>query len=394
MSVLSPSMGLVVSTVGIDSGLNWETNLNSSLAILDGHNHTSGSGVPIPPAGLNINTALSFNNQQATNMQAVLFTNQSSLATVNALYVIAGELWFNDPTQPVQITSGGAVAVSSSGITGSGGASAAFSTGVLVVNSAANTPANIQCGSVLMGNVSAGSNFITVGPPASLAASYSFTLPPAVPAAQSFMAIDSSGNVTAYAAVSGGLTHTNLSSSAGITGGQIAATTISASNIVNATITTTQISGTAGITNGQLAGANFAESSACGSYSPATTSYTTITNLSVTLTATGSRLIYVAMVSDGNVSTIECGSSPSDLNYALGDIQIVRDIGTGSATTIAQFGYGLTNNGSISAGVSPAPYHIDTGASAGSHTYTAQAKIALSSGSMLINNWRLIAYEM
>ena len=44
MSVLTPQMNLIQSTVNVDSGLTWELNLNASLSIIDGHNHTPGSG--------------------------------------------------------------------------------------------------------------------------------------------------------------------------------------------------------------------------------------------------------------------------------------------------------------------------------------------------------------
>lgn len=210
MSTISPNMNLVLSTIGVDSGLNWETNLNASLTSVDSHNHSAGQGVPIQPNGLNINSNLTFQTNQATNVGAVLFTNQSSLATLNALYVINGDLWYNDATSPVQLTLGGAVNATSSGIV-SGSASAAFSGGVLIVDSASNTPANVQCGSVLLGNNVASSNFLTLAPPSSMASSFTVTLP-SIPAAQSFLTIDTSGNIGAYANISGGITGSNIAS--------------------------------------------------------------------------------------------------------------------------------------------------------------------------------------
>jgi len=203
-------MGLVLSSIGVDTGLAWETNLNASLTAIDQHNHTNGQGIQIPPAGININSALSFNNQQATNMQAILFTEQTSLATDLALYVKTdGNAYYNDGAgNVIQLTSGGAVNATSSGIS-SGTASASFSAGVLIVNEASNTPANVQMGSVLLGNNSSGSKFLTLAPPAAMAANYTVTLP-TIPGAQSFMAIDTSGNITGYAAVAGGITGTMI----------------------------------------------------------------------------------------------------------------------------------------------------------------------------------------
>jgi len=217
---ISPNMNLPVPNVGQDPGPDWANNINASLSILDLHNHTAGFGVQIPPAGLNINTSLTFQNNQATNLQAVMFTPQTALTTLNSLYVVGVDLYFNDGSgdPAIQITKGGSVNATSSGIV-SGTASAGFISGVLVVDSASLTPANIQAGSILFGNNVASSNFVTVQAPASLASDYSLTLP-LVPAVTSFMQIDASGNMSAGPAIS-----------AGITGSNIAAATVTRANL-------------------------------------------------------------------------------------------------------------------------------------------------------------------
>jgi hypothetical protein len=48
----SPLMGMPVPVVGTDPGPDWANNLNACLSIIDGHNHTTGEGAPIPFAGL------------------------------------------------------------------------------------------------------------------------------------------------------------------------------------------------------------------------------------------------------------------------------------------------------------------------------------------------------
>lgn len=260
-------MGLVVSTIGSDSGLLWEQNLNTSLATLDAHNHTPGNGVSIPSNGLNINASLPFNNNSATGLQVVAFTQQASASTLNALFVgTDGNLYFNDGggDPSIKITAGGAVNATSSGIS-SGSNTASFVSNVLVVNAATNTPANIQAASILLGNNSAGTNFVTLSPPSALASNYPLVLP-LLPTGTSFLQIDTSGNITGAVATSQGITASNIangtltttqiSSTAGITGTQIAATTIAASNIVIGTLTTTQISSSAGIVYTQLAAPN------------------------------------------------------------------------------------------------------------------------------------------
>ena len=247
-------MNLLVSTVGVDSGLLWEQNLNADILILDGHNHTAGNGIQIPPAGLNINAPLPFNNQQATNVQAVVFTPQISPSAtspaVGAIYMSGVDLYFNDGTgsdSPIQITSGGAVNASSSGLA-SGTATAAFNTGVLVVNAASLTPANIQCGSILLGNNVASSKYLTLQPPSSMAASYPLTLP-STPGTQSIMTLDTGGNMAtpvAYPIPQAGLASGSVGTSQiialNVTTGTIAANAVTFAKLAALNITTNTIS--------------------------------------------------------------------------------------------------------------------------------------------------------
>lgn len=281
--VLTPNMSLPQSSVGITSGLGWEQNLNAALGIVDGHNHTAGNGVPIPPAGLNINSSLPFNNQQATNLQACVFTPQTSYVTQYGLYTKGVDLYFNDGSgNVIQLTSGGDVNATSSGIS-SGTATASFVSSVLVVNRATNTPANIKAGSILIGQNVASSNYLTLQPPSALSSgAYSLTLP-AIPSVQSIMTLDTSGNISAPYTVdnstiaissnviqvpSGGITATQIASST-ITGSQIASNInlagtsvqVDSQNIVtsstNATTGLKIIRGTIGGTGGSVTGEGF-----------------------------------------------------------------------------------------------------------------------------------------
>ena len=235
MSTISPNMNLVIPTPGVDLGPAWALDIDASLSILDQHNHSSGSGVQITPSGLNINSALSFQNNPASNLQASVYMPQSSLSTLNAVYFSGVDRYANDGSgNVIQITSGGAVNATSSGIV-SGTATASFVSSVLVVNAATNTPANIQCGSILLGNNSAGSKFLTLAPPSAMAANYQLTLP-AVPVSTLFVTLDSSGNF----GNASGIAATQIATGA-IVGAQLANGTITATQIANQTITATQI---------------------------------------------------------------------------------------------------------------------------------------------------------
>lgn len=343
-------MNLVQSTIGVDSGLSWETNLNSSLTTIDQHNHASGNGVPISPAGMNINANLPFAGFQITGLGAALFTNQTSLATLNALYTIAGDLYYNDATGPIQITLGGAVNATSSGIS-SGAASAAFSSGVLIVNAAANTPANIQCGSVLLGNNVAASNFLTLAPPAAMGAGFTLTLP-SIPAQTNVVTLDTSGNISST------------------TWNTVAA------NRTRAVAST-------------VAAGGVAISSSSSVFNTTNTSATTVTNLSVTITTSG-RPVQLNLISDGtggNISEVFCSKNTStDANGTLG---FYRD---GSFITL-QGVESRGASGSILIAIPSSAFSHTDPVAAGTYTYT--VKVAAGAGTTIgVNYTKLVAYEL
>jgi hypothetical protein len=260
--IVSPNMSLVIPTPGVDPGPDYATNLQSSLTIIDQHNHSSGSGVQINPSGLNINASLPMNNNNLTLVQAIIYQSQStsfpgSSPYLGCTYVAGNELYYNDLAgNVVKLTANGSVNSTSSGIA-SGTATASFSGGVLVVNSNTLTPANIQVASVLMGNNVASSNYLTWQPPSSLASNYSVTAPPSnTTAATVFMTYDASNNMGIGPAVTAGITGTNIASNT------ITVAKMAPPNIV--------ISSTSGSFNGS------------GSGSPVA-----VTNLSNSITTTG-----------------------------------------------------------------------------------------------------------
>jgi len=203
-NTISPNMSLILPTVGQEPGPNWALDLNSSLSILDQHNHASGNGVQIQPSGLNINSDLTFNGNSAINLKATYFSPQgSALASseLRAVYSYNGDLYYNNSTgAAVQITNGAAVA----GTPGSIGslvspASVNYVSGTqtYVFQSAVNTAGNIDAGSLTIRRIVASSNGITLSAPSSLPSNYTITFPSNVPSAQKIMSLDSSGNLYA-----------------------------------------------------------------------------------------------------------------------------------------------------------------------------------------------------
>lgn len=198
MSYQTPNMGLLGISIGVDSGITIETNYNANMAFLDQHDHSAGGGVQITPSGININANLPFNNNAATSMAFLGLVAQGTGVTspVNgSIYASGVDVYFQDFNgNQIQLTANGTVNATSSGIS-SGTASAAFSTGVLVVNSDTNTPGNIQVASISLGNIVAGSKFLTLNAPAALAASFSMTFP-VLPASIKILTLDTSGNIS------------------------------------------------------------------------------------------------------------------------------------------------------------------------------------------------------
>lgn len=351
LAVNTPNMGLLQPTVGVDSGLTWENSVNSNSSVIDQHNHTPGYGAQIPPAGLNINSALTFRNNAATNLQASVYSPQASLATLNAVYTIGADLWYNDGNgNAIKITTGGGVNATSSGIS-SGTASCSFSGATLVCVAAPVTPANIEGGSILIGNNVANSKFLTLAPPTAMASNFTETLP-TLPAQTSFMTMDTSGNMAAPIATNQGIQKPNLAPL-----GQ------------------------------QLSGSS-------GGYFTSTSTYETPTDpnpphgsLSVSITTTG-RPVMLALVTDGSL-------------VDLSQFQIV------GANT--QWRWHFTRDG-VSLGENTlfftpsSPFSIcwplgsfmmvDTGASAASHTYAFQIKQASGSATASVAFAKLISYEL
>jgi hypothetical protein len=224
----SPNMGLRIPVVGQDPGPDWANNINASLTIIDGHNHTPGSGVPIPPAGLNINSDLTFQDNNATNLRSGRFYPQSaplSLGTdLGAIYESGVDLWYNDGNgNQIRLTQSGSIVGTAGSITGlpSGTASASYSSGAFTWQSATNTPATMNVGPLVVGDQVANSNTVTISPNSGIAANYNLSLPAALPGALNYVTLDNIGNLSYNTAGSTGSGAVVLATAPTIAGGTI-----------------------------------------------------------------------------------------------------------------------------------------------------------------------------
>lgn len=208
--ILSSNMSLPVPIVGVDPGPDWAQNYNSCLSVLDQHNHSPGSGVQITQSGISLSAnattfdSLNFNVSNVAGLRSAKFVNQAStlgLATdVGSLYESGSNLYFNNGAGvPVQITSGNSIVGTAGSISGlpSGTASASYSGGTFIFQSATSTPGALNVGPITIGQQVASPQEVTIQSPNSLASSYSLTFPMALPGATSFLFLDSSGNLSA-----------------------------------------------------------------------------------------------------------------------------------------------------------------------------------------------------
>lgn len=351
--IISPNMGLPVPVVGTAPGPTYAVDVNDCLTTIDAHDHTSGSGVPITPAAMNINAALPFGGNNATQLRTARFNAQGSTLTgsasadINCVYFAGVDLYANDGSgNTVRITQSGGVAGSPGSISNlSAPASAAYVSlsQTFVWQSAATTPANMDGGSFIFRNISAASKGLTLSPPNAMAADYNLTLPD-VPGATSFMTLTSGGVMGASIAIS------------------------------------------QGITKPMLAAAGQQLSVSCGNFVSTNISYVDVSNLSVTITTTG-RPVLLMLISAGSLSRIS--ASDTSNGAAIGRFQILRN----GVATIAnsQFGKDPAASGANET-MFPPMTHLDVPA-AGTYTYKVQA-VVVSGTSIIFNEMILTAIEL
>lgn len=240
-NTISPNMNLVIPTVGQEQGPTYAFDVNSSLTLIDQHDHSPGRGVQITPAGMNINADLSMNGFSLLAAATIVFNASGSASTTPmSLSVAPGgespqqeDLWYTPDTGvPIQITKNGIVNVVAASIPGESYAAGTFFW-TQEQDALPTTPANFDIGSiVLRPNVALTTFGVNLHPPSSISSQYDINLP-ILPPGAAFVTIDNSGNM---GTVPFPLTGTNIAS-ATITGSNIAPATITGGNIAADTIT-------------------------------------------------------------------------------------------------------------------------------------------------------------
>jgi hypothetical protein len=362
-TVLTPYMSLPNPIPTVALGPNWAYALSACMNQIDSHNHSSGQGQQIQPSGLNINSDLTFNSNNATALRVTRFTSQSgTIANAGSekgqIYVVGNELYYNDYTggNIVQITNNGSVNAGAGSISGlpSGTASASFAAAVFTWQSATSTPANMDFGSAVLRN-SSNTYGLTLQPP-TLSSNYSITLP-TVPVTTNIMSLDSSGNMGASINVD------NASL-------QLSANVLSVKAL--------------GIQKTMLAALGQQISSSSGAFTTSSTSGVDVTNLTVTITTTG-RPVFITLTS----GTLAVANLTGALAGAT--IAILR-----GASIISTHGLSISVAGgtSVSSGAPPGSVMMIDIPAAGTYTYKIQGSVASAAHTLAVQNVYLMAYEL
>lgn len=194
-STISPNMSLIIPTVGAEQGPQYAFDVNSSLTLIDQHDHSPGRGVQVTPAGMNINQTLNFNSNSAINLAFVGFTafgapntflQSLSVATSSTV----NELFYTDNNgASTQITKNGVVNAAASSIPGESYNAGTF---IWVQGNGSTTPANFDIGSItLRPNIAGTTNGIILGPP-TISSLYNVTLP-TLPSSTAIMTMTPAG---------------------------------------------------------------------------------------------------------------------------------------------------------------------------------------------------------
>lgn len=387
-TTMSPNMNLIVPGVGSEPGPNWAQEVNSDLAIIDSHNHSSGQGIQVQPNGLNINADLTFLGNNAINLKSARFTAQlaaipNSAPNVGCVYVTGNELYYNDVTggNQIQITKNGNVnsgAGSISGLPFSGAASYAGGTYTWEGGTSGSPfPATMSNGPVQISPTASFATSVTIQAYSALAASYTITLPTALPLSNgSFLTSDTSGNLSyssvdfATLTISGGILSVNTAG-------------IQTANIADGAVT-----------NVKLGPLNYFKTSSSGTFTVTGPNNNPVTNLSGSLTTSG-KPVMVMLQPDGTVSTVgnmqTTAGSVGSVSGGSGALPALVQILNG-ATVIASFIF-QGNNGSTFY-MPPSAQFVDTSVIGTPGTYTYSVNLGTNAQTSQMINCVLIAYEL
>ena len=347
-------MNLPIPIVGVDAGPAYATLVDNCLTIIDGHNHSPGSGVQITPDGLNINSTLTIQGQFLTNIGGLTFSSQSVTPANQTVYFSGVNLFVTDGNgNIIPITASGGLAGtpgSISNLTAPASASYVSANSTFVFQSDTATAANIDAGSIILRDLTASSHGLTLSPPLALSSDYTITLP-TLPSQLSVLTLSTSGAMATVSFDQVGVNMTSVGANA------IQATTTRPLN--SSTAGGVAVSGSSGATSGT-----------------SSTSFVALVNQSVTVFVS-SRPVSVSLQADGsgNLSFMGLASATSGATFTIG---LLRD----SATLVSQWETSISAVGTSNVGLiyGPSITFLDTTSFTPNTTHTYQWLVKVSSG--------------
>lgn len=376
----TPYMSLVLPIPTLEPGPTWASELVTAFGVLDAHNHTSGSGVEIPSAGININADLNVNNYNFTNFRSTRYQDQGSALVqptdLGCLYIAGGNLYYNNGTGvAIQITAGAALnAASIGGIGGDYGTSTASvyytsAQTMFYFTQSSNTVAFISAGAYSFYENLLSGFATTLQCSPSIGASYTLDLPPALPTVQGVFAADSAG-IGTFAEIDNSTVEINSNTL------QVKDHGI------------TQVKMAAMATGTSVAAGGIAISSSV-NFSSTSGSLVDVTNATVTIVTTG-RPVYVQVMPDPTAGTtagyIELSGAVSNEQFVIAVFRGATQVGT-HRISIAN---DSTNN-EIS--YPPTSVQFIDVVAAGTYTYKLQIQ-QITGGTIAFVNCVLVAYEI
>lgn len=328
-TIITPNMDLVLPIVGQEAGPQYAQDVNNSLIIIDGHNHSPGSGVQITPSGLNINTTFAINDQLLSSVGGLNLVAQITPPSNSTLYANGNNLWFVDGAgNNIQFTSAGAIVGAPGTISGLfSPASASYSsvTSTFTFQSAALTAANLDAGSIVLRDLTASSFGLTLSPPVSLASNYTIVLP-VLPSITEVVTLASNGNM-------GTQTYDQIGQNMTTTGADAIAASM---NNTGATAIFNTFS--RGL-SGSAALGGFARSNSCGNFTTTSTGDVQLTNSPITLNISGNKPVFIMLQPDGSSNSGTIGGE-SVITFTNGGTGIARFVVSAASSAGAVFGPG------------------------------------------------------
>lgn len=399
----TPLMNLVLPTVGPTGqiGPTWATNLNDAFNLVDAHDHTSGKGPKVPTAGLSINADLSFGGFNATSLNTSKYNSLvSALASsfTNSVYVVGGELYFNDGSgTDVQLTSGGAINVASLGtITGDYSTSTADlnysdATKTFTFKQSATATAFISCGSVSIFENVAGAKFTKIQNTASQASDQTITLWASLPGSTLPALISSSGVLSTGQITTAQITDVNVTTAKiadlNVTTAKIADSNVTTAKIADLNVTQAKLQ--ARPTGSSVAAGGFANNATI-SFSTSSTTFVDVTNATVTIVTTGRPVVIGLIAADGttDASLTITNSTTANMNASF---RIVRDA-TNISRSLMTIEKSITTVSRLQ--IPPTSIYCVDLVSAGTYVYKLQTAVNTGTTTVDILSSKFFAYEI